>query len=108
DSPAGADDPFTVYRQQMGSVPMLTRPQELELAGRLDRLGRRYRCAALWSGEVLARVIDTFDRVRAGELLLERNIDEVPSLGLTAEKIRARLPRRLRKLRLLLGEAREE
>jgi RNA polymerase primary sigma factor len=100
-------DPFTVYLRQMGATPMLSRPQELELAGRLDRLRRRYRRAALWNGEVLARVVETFERVRAGELLLERTIDEVPSLGLTADKLRTRLPRLLRKLRGAAGEARE-
>ncbi len=105
---ASADDPFSVYLEQMGSVPLLSRPQELELAGRLDRLRRRYRRAALWSGEVLHRVVETFDRVRAGELQLERTIDEVPSLGLTVGRIRARMPRHIGKLRRVLDEAREE
>jgi RNA polymerase primary sigma factor len=102
------DDPFTVYLQQMGSVPLLTRSQEFELTGRVDRLRRRYRRAALWSAEILARVVEWGECVLAGELSLERTIDEVPSLGLTADKIRTRLPRRLSKLRQMLAEAREE
>ncbi|MBN9123104.1 MAG: sigma-70 family RNA polymerase sigma factor [Planctomycetes bacterium] len=110
---AGAEDgsigdPFSVYMQQMGAFPVLSRPQELELTGRVDRLRQRYRRAALWSAEILARVIEWGERVRAGELQLERTIDEVPSLGLTAAKIRTRLPRRLRRLRQMLAEAREE
>jgi RNA polymerase primary sigma factor len=105
---SSAGDPFGLYLNQIGSVPLLSRPQELELAGRLDRLRRRYRHAALCSAAVLARVADTFARVGAGELALERTIDEVPSLGLTAEPIRVRLPGHLRELRRLLEEAREE
>jgi RNA polymerase primary sigma factor len=102
-----AGDPFAVYMQQMGTVPMLSRPQEVELTARLDRLRQRYRRAALWNGESLAKVAETFERIRAGELQLERTIDEVPGLGLTAAKIRARLPRLLRQLREALGESRE-
>jgi RNA polymerase primary sigma factor len=110
--PAGGDgsvdDPFGVYLRQMGSVPLLTRPQELELTGRVDRLRQRYRRAALWSAEVLARVVEWGERVRAGELALERTIDEVPGLELTAEKIRSRLPRHLSQLRQLLARAHDE
>jgi RNA polymerase primary sigma factor len=103
-----AGDPFGLYLKQMGSIPMLSRQQELELSGRLDRLRRRYRRAALWSGAVLDRVVETFERIRAGEVPLDRSIDEVPSLGLTADRIRGGLAYRLRKLRGLLDEAREE
>jgi RNA polymerase primary sigma factor len=111
--PAEADglstnDPFALYLRQMGSIPMLSRPQELELAGRLERLRRRYRHAALCSAAVLDRAADTFEHIRAGEMPLDRTIDEVPSLGLTAGQIRVRLPQQLRQLRGLLDQAREE
>jgi RNA polymerase primary sigma factor len=103
-----ATDPFGLYLQQMGAKRMLTRPQELELTQRLDRLKRRYRHAALCSAFVLARVADTFERIQAGELPLERTIDDVPSLGLTAVKIRKRMPRHLSKLRKLLAQSQAE
>jgi RNA polymerase primary sigma factor len=112
-TPAEADgvlpgDPFGLYLQQMGAIPLLSRAEEMELTGRLDRLRRRYRHAALCSAPVLARVAETFERIQAGELPLERTIDEVPSLGLTAAQIRPRLAGHLRKLRPLLAEAGEE
>jgi RNA polymerase primary sigma factor len=103
-----ATDPFGLYLQQMGAKRMLTRPQELELTQRLDRLKRRYRHAALCSAAVLARVIGTFERIRAGELPLERSIDDVSSLGLTAVEIRKRMPRHLPKLRKLLAQSQAE
>lgn len=105
---ASASDPFGLYLEQMGSIPMLNRQQELELAQRLERLRRRYRRAALCNAAILARVADTFERIRDGQLSLERSIDDVPSLGLTAASIRERLPRILRKLRKLLAEFKEE
>lgn len=103
-----AADPFGLYLQQMGSISMLNREQELELTSRLERLRRRHRHAALCSTTVLAQVVNLFQRIHAGEAPLDRNIDEVPSVGLTAVRIRPCLSRRLRKLRDLLSEVRED
>ncbi len=103
-----AVDPFGCYLHEMGSIPLLTRRQELELTARLDQLRRRYRRALLASPAVLARVVETFEQIRAGVLPLERSVDQVPSLDLIAERIRARLPRHLTRLRRLLDEARQE
>jgi len=113
DAPEGphdlsATDALGVYLQQMGAVPLLSRKQEVELTARLQRLRQRYRHAALSSAFVLTRVAETFERIAAGTLSLERTIDEVSSLGLTPETIRAHLPRHPRKIRRLLEEARDE
>jgi RNA polymerase primary sigma factor len=99
------DDGLTVYLKQMGSIPLLNRKQELELVTRLDTARRRYRHAALWNWGVLGQALQTFGRIRAGELFLDRTIDVVPSLGLTPEQVRARLPRHLGRLRRLCEEA---
>jgi RNA polymerase primary sigma factor len=100
-----ADDALGLYLQQMGSIPMLNREAETELAGRLERARARYRRAALSSWTVLARLVETFERTRAGGLALDRVIDAVPSRGLTAEAVAARLPRSLEALRALRREA---
>jgi RNA polymerase primary sigma factor len=102
------DDALTVYLRQMGSIPLLDREEELELTGRLDRLRRRYRRAALWSWPAIDRVIETFEAVRAGQLVLDRIIDVVPGLGLTAERITSRLAKNLRLLHGLSEEATTE
>jgi RNA polymerase primary sigma factor len=101
-------DPFGLYLQQMGSKPLLNRRQELELTQRLDRLRQHYRHAALCNASVLARVVETFEMIQAGQLPLERSIDEVSSLGLTPVAIRKRMPRHVPKLRKLLAESGEE
>jgi RNA polymerase primary sigma factor len=104
---AGSEDPLSVYLREMGSIPLLRRDEEREVTQRLDTLRRRYRHAALLSGAVLARLLETFEKIRAGALPLDRNIDVVPSLDRTAEAIAPRLPRLLARLRSLLDEARQ-
>jgi RNA polymerase primary sigma factor len=99
------DDTLTLYLKQMGSIPRLDRQQEIELVRRLDTARRRYRHAAFCNWGVLAQVVDTFERIRSGEQNLDRTIDVVPSLGLTVEQIRKRLPRHLGRLRRLCQEA---
>jgi RNA polymerase primary sigma factor len=88
----------------MGSIPLLNRQQELDLARRLDRACRRFRQAMLSNWDVLARVLDTFAALRAADSGLERTIDVVPGLELTAERIRGRLPDLLGRLRLVVDE----
>jgi RNA polymerase primary sigma factor len=99
------DDGMSLYLKQMGSIRRLNRQQELELVTRLDSARRRYRHAAFWNWGVLVQALDTFERIRAGALPLERNIDVVPSLELTAERVRMRLSRHLGRLRRLCQQA---
>jgi RNA polymerase primary sigma factor len=99
------DDSLALYFKQMGSIPRPNRQQELELVARLDRVRGRFRRAALGNWSVLGQVVETFERTRSGELCLDRVIDVVPSLGLTAESIQTRLPHHLEALRLLREEA---
>jgi len=98
-------DGLGLYLEQMGSIPLLNRQQELELITRLDILRRRYRRAAFWNWGVLTEAMDAFQRAHAGELSLDRIIDVVPSLGLTAERVGNRLSRHLARLRQLRQDA---
>ncbi|MCC6421713.1 MAG: sigma-70 family RNA polymerase sigma factor [Gemmataceae bacterium] len=102
---ASAEDTLGLYLQQMGSIPLLNRPQEIALTQGLDNARQRYRRAALWSWGTLGKVIDTFERCHAGLLPLDRTIDVLPGLDLTSERIRARLPGHLESLRKLQTEA---
>jgi RNA polymerase primary sigma factor len=102
---AGAEEGLGLYLQQMGSVPLLTREEEVALAHRLEVARRRFRRAALWTWDSIARVADTFEQIQAGRLVLERVVDVFPSQGLTAAAIRARMPEHIAGLRRLIGEA---
>jgi RNA polymerase primary sigma factor len=87
----------------MGAIPLLSREQELALAIRLETKRRRYRRAALLSWRTLDKVVETFERVLAGQLALDPTIDVVTTLGLSRDKILARMPHNLKTLRHLLS-----
>jgi RNA polymerase primary sigma factor len=105
---SGPDDALGLYLRQMGAIPLLSREQELALAVRLEFHRGRYRRAALSNWRTLAAVVNTFERIQAGKLALDPNIDVVTTLGLSRENILARMAHNLRTLRLLLGAADED
>jgi RNA polymerase primary sigma factor len=96
------DDALGLYLRQMGSIPLLTRPQELTLAQRLEKARTRYRRAALFNWRTIGKVIETFEAVLAGQLALDPTIDVVATLDLSREQILARMPINLKTLRHLL------
>lgn len=98
DHGGGSDDALGLYLKQMGAIPLLNRADELRLATRLESARRRYRRAALANWFILERVMTTFRRIKAGEQALDPMIDVVQSMGLTRERILARLPHNLRTL----------
>src|SRR5262249_34882172 len=98
----GPTDALGLYLRQMGSIPLLTRAQELTLAKRLETTRRRYRRAVLFSWLTVSRVVEVFQRVRQGQQALDPTIDVVNSLDLTREHILARIPYNLRTLNRLL------
>jgi RNA polymerase primary sigma factor len=103
-----AEDTLGLYLKQMAAIPMLNRKRELEVVQGLEVARRRYRRAALWSWNAIGQVLDTFERIEAGELILDRMVDVVPSLDLTVERIRQRMPHHLPVLRQLYQEAKAE
>src|SRR5437899_5469780 len=105
DNGQAPDDTLGLYLRQMGAIPLLNRKEELDLSQRLETARKRYRHAGLLSMHVLGRVVSTFERVLAGQLAVDPTIDVVTSLGLSREKILARMPHNVRTLRRLLGEA---
>lgn len=102
EDPHAPDDALGLYLRQMGAIPLLTRPQELALAVQLESQRWRFRHAALTCWRTLARVVETFERVQAGQLALDPTIDVVNTLGLTRENILKRMPHHLPTLRHLL------
>jgi RNA polymerase primary sigma factor len=108
DSAHSPDDALGLYLRQMGAIPLLTRDEELALARRLERARDRYRRGALSNWEVLDKVEATFELIRTGKVAIDPMIDVVASLGLTRERIVARMPYNLRTLRHVLKTARAD
>jgi len=71
------DDALGLYLRQMGAIPLLSREQELALAKRLEHKRNRYRRAALLNWRTLRKVVETFQRIQAGQLPIDPNIDVV-------------------------------
>jgi len=105
ESSQSPDDTLGLYLRQMGAIPLLNRKQELELAQRLETARKRYRHAALSNWYVLTKVVTTFERVQSSDLAIDPTIDVVTSLGLSRDKILARMPYNLRTLGHVLRKA---
>jgi RNA polymerase primary sigma factor len=99
------DDTLGLYLRQMGAIPLLSRKEELDLAQKLEIARKRFRHACLSSWQVLRHVVDTFERVQAGQLAVDPTIDVVTSLGLSRDNILQRMPHNLRTLRSVLSKA---
>jgi RNA polymerase primary sigma factor len=99
------DDALGLYLRQMGAIPLLSRDQELALAERLELKRRRFRHAAMMNWRTLAAIVDTFERVRAGQLALDPTIDVVTTLGLSRDRILQRMPHNLKTMHKLIEAA---
>jgi RNA polymerase primary sigma factor len=104
----GADDALGLYLRQMGAIPMLKRPAEIEVAMRLERARDRFRFAALRSVFILHRAYHTFAAVQAGQLAFDPQVDVVTTANLRRDQILRRLPTHLTTLEKILGDERAE
>src|SRR3954465_8809756 len=91
----GADDTLGLYLRQMGSIPMLKRPAEIEVAARLERGRPPFRFAPLRSTFILNRAYGTFAAVQAGQLAFDPQVDVITTANLRRDQILRRLPMHL-------------
>jgi RNA polymerase primary sigma factor len=96
------DDPIRMYLMQMGEIPMLSRPDEISSARRIEETRTRFRNLMLGNDFVLHAAVDLLDKVHQGELRLDRTIEI--SVTNTVEKKRTlkRLKPNLETIRHLL------
>ncbi|MEI6324250.1 MAG: sigma-70 family RNA polymerase sigma factor [Gemmataceae bacterium] len=104
----GADDALGVYLRQMGAIPLLSRPQEIAQAEKLEKHRTRYRKAALSAWFVIHKCIKHFERVAALEIPLESSIDSITTHNLSRDQIHNRLPLNLATLQKILVFAEED
>ena len=102
------DDPVRMYLMQMGQIPLLTRAEEISAAKKIEGTRRRYRHSMLATDYVLEGAVAALEKVRDGELRLDRTIEV--SVTNTTEKrnIMRRLGPNLATLRHLLAENRRD
>lgn len=100
---SGSDDALGLYLKQMGSIPLLKRNEELDLAQRLETTRMRFRRVILFYTPVLGRILELFQEVADGKRLLDPNIDVIHTLNRSKQAIAARLGHNLSTLRKVLG-----
>ena len=108
ESSHGSDDALGLYLRQMGAIPLLNRANEIEVATRLERARDRFRIATMRCIFILNKALRQFERVNAGQMALDPNIDVVSTAGLKREQILARLPQHIPTLQKLLKKEEEE
>ena len=96
------DDPIRMYLMQMGEIPMLCREDEISSARRIEETRTRFRHLLLGNDFVLQAAVELLEKVKQGELRLDRTIEI--SVTNTAEKKRTlkRLTPNLTTIRHLL------
>jgi RNA polymerase primary sigma factor len=106
DAMSGPDDALGLYLRQMGSIRLLTKTEERDLAEKLDRRRTRYRRAALTSATVVGYALHRLERVVAGDTPLDPTIDvySEEEMRLSREQILKRLPVHLPLIRKILQQ----
>ncbi|MBW8886062.1 MAG: sigma-70 family RNA polymerase sigma factor, partial [Planctomycetia bacterium] len=80
------DDPVRMYLMQMGQIPLLNRAEEIASAKQIEKTRLRYRHSMLATDYVLEGAVEALEKVRDGQLRLDRTIEV--SVTNTAEKKR--------------------
>ncbi len=83
---AATDDPVRMYLMQMGEIPLLNRGQEVAIAREIDCARTHYRHWMLANDYMLEGAVRILERIRDGELRLDRTVEV--SVTNTAEKRR--------------------
>lgn len=76
---AGAADPVRMYLRRMGSVPLLTREGEVEIAKRIEAGEKEVLAVVINSEIAIQEILDLGDKLRAGKVRLKdvvRDFDE--------------------------------
>ena len=102
------DDPVRMYLMQMGEIPLLTRTEEVAAAVEIERTRILFRDNMLSSDYVLEGAVTLLQKVRDGELRLDRTIEVSVTNTTEKKKIMKRLEPNLKTLVHLLRQNHED
>ncbi|MFN0053850.1 MAG: RNA polymerase sigma factor RpoD [Planctomycetales bacterium] len=92
------DDPVRMYLTQMGEIPLLTRPQEISLAKKIEVTRKRFRRDLMENDFVMKTAIDLLTQVNDSQLPFDRTIKVSMTEGLEKSQITGRMPHNLKTL----------
>jgi RNA polymerase primary sigma factor len=108
DSARRIDDPVRMYLSQMGSIPLLTRDEEIRLAKKVETTRMIFRRRCLESDYIVARSAEILRQVHAGELPFDRTMRVSTAEENHKEKLAQRIPANLPTIEKLLELNRED
>ena len=101
-------DPVRMYLSQMGSIPLLTRDQEIRLAKTIELMNNGFRRKVLTSDFVIERAIEIFDALNRADLAFDRTVQTSGSSGVERDDIFERKEGHLLTLRAILQRNAED
>ena len=108
DTESWSDDPVRMYLTQMGEIPLLTRPQEIALAKRIEQTRRKFRTRLLECDYVIQFAFKILKRVHRGELPFDRTVQVSVTDRLEKEQILGRIGHNLTTMEVLLKRNRKD
>ncbi len=96
------DDPVRMYLTQMGEIPLLTRPQEIALAKKIEMTRMHFRRRVLESDYCMAQAVEILQMVGDGQLPFDRTMKISTAENLAKETISERLPINLITVRAII------
>ena len=107
-APARIDDPVRMYLTQMGEIPLLTRPQEIRLAKKIEITRKRFRYGLLSSDFALRQCLIILDGVNEGEQPFDRTLHIDTNEDQDREEISKRLAANIVTLKGMLDKNRDD
>ena len=89
------DDPVRMYLSQMGSIPLLTREEEVRLAKKIETCRMIFRRRCLENDYVVSQVVEILRSVQTGELPFDRTMRISTAEPNHKEKLICRIPSNL-------------
>ncbi|HET6496211.1 MAG TPA: RNA polymerase sigma factor RpoD [Thermoleophilia bacterium] len=97
------DDPVRMYLTQMGEIPLLTRPQEIALAKKIELTRMAFRKLVLQSDYCITQAVDILQQVSEGRLPFDRTMKVSTSEAMAKSTIIKLLPDNLETARKLIA-----
>ncbi len=96
------DDPVRMYLMQMGRIPLLTREEEIASAVKIEETREKFRNHMLATDFMLEGAVDLLEKVRDGQLRLDRTIEVSVTNKAEKKRIMQRLVPNVVTLRAML------